>query len=190
MSVRVSTPVRTPLVLVALLALSEFAKAPIATAQPAAHHAGLWTTSTPWPGRASFAASVNSVHMALLRGDTLFDRPHSKVMSWGSWSPLTDDGGLWAWNPSTDVSSDAIANLTPTSVPRPPFYVFCAGHSLLGNGDLLIIGGTDRGHTGVDRSARFRLLDGQWSSANMNFRRWYGNGTIMPDGKMLATAGN
>ena len=76
------------------------------------------------------------------------------------------------------------------SVPRPPFYVFCAGHSLLGNGDLLIVGGTDRGHTGENHSARFRLLDGQWSSADMNFRRWYGNGTIMPDGKMLATAGN
>lgn len=158
---------------------------------PTAHHPGQWTTAQPWPGRSSFGTSVQAVHMALLRGDTLFGRPHSQVMAWGSWAPGTTDGGLWGWNPTTDSPSLAATNLTSRVVPAPPYDVFCAGHATLANGDLLIVGGTERGTTGEAKSARFKIHEQKWVAAPMQSRRWYGNATTpLPDGRMVAFAGN
>ena len=181
--------------------------APDAVARPTAHHPGVWTIPGPWPGRSTSVQDdgVDAVHMALLRGDTLFDRPHSQVLAWGSWfpgqNPLTADGGLWAWNPSTSTAASAMSNLTPLPV-APPYDLFCAGHSTLANGDLLVIGGTERNKTGPLKSARFVTQEGfkpngsPWVVKPMVSRRWYGNGTAMasstafPDGGVLATAGN
>ena len=129
--------------------------------------------------------------MALLRGDTLFGRPHSQVMAWGSWNPTSTDGGVWAWDPTTDSPSLALTNLTSRVVPAPPYEVFCAGHTTLANGDLLIVGGTERGHTGEAKSARFDPQLRRWTSAPMQSRRWYANATPpLPDGRMVTFAGN
>lgn len=160
-------------------------------AQTAPHHPGLWTSATPWAGRDSFAVSVHAVHMALLRGDTLFARPHSQVLAWGNWSETAPaGGGLWGWRSSTDLASQAGSNLTPLAVATPPYDLFCAGHAALPDGDLLVVSGTERGKTGALQSARFDFLSRQWSLSTMNGRRWYGNATSLPDGKLLATAGN
>lgn len=156
---------------------------------PSPHHPGQWTSATPWPGRTSFTNSVYAVHVALMRGDTLFARPHSQVMTWGNWDATWSDGGLWGWNPTTDSPVLAGSNLTPRSVPNPPYWVFCAGHAALPDGGLLILSGTERGHTGERRSARFNAITRQWTQSPMQAERWYGNVTPMADGRMLATGG-
>ena len=159
------------LVALVLLAARSGAQTP-----PVAHHAGAWTAADPWPGR-SFSNSVWAVHMALTRGDTLFARPHSRVLAWGAWYGTNTDGGLWAWNPTTDVPASAGSNLSAESVARPPLQPFCAGHAALPNGDLLILGGTERDIAGEKLSARFRHQDRTWTSAPLTAPRWYGNAT-------------
>ena len=160
-------------------------------AQTAPHHPGHWTPATPWAGRDSFSVSVHAVHMALLRGDTLFARPHSQVLAWGNWSTIAPTGGgLWGWRSTTDVATQTGSNLTPLAVETPPYDLFCGGHSALPRGDLLVVSGTERGKTGAQQSARFDFLSRQWSLSAMNGRRWYANATPLPDGKLLATAGN
>ena len=66
----------------ALLILALYAPGAAAQPPPTAHHPGVWTTAAPWPPRTS-ANSVWAVHMALTRGDTLFARPHSRVLAFG-----------------------------------------------------------------------------------------------------------
>lgn len=166
-----------------------------AQAPPPPHYPGKWTEAITWPGRTP-SDSVHAVHMALVRGDTVFARPHSQVLAWGNWTSSSTDGGLWAWNPTTSVASDAMANLTSLSVQAPPYNLFCAGHAGVPDesGDLLVLGGTQRGHTGENKSARFRRHDRTWLTASTAGRRWYGNATPMRDpttlsGRVLATAG-
>ncbi len=139
--------------------------------------------------------------MALVRGDTLFARPHSQVLAWSNWGPGKPGGGLWAWRPTTDLPAQAASNLTQiTSVETPPYDIFCAGHAALPDGDLLVVSGTERGKTGEKRSARFDAASRTWLSAPMISGRWYANATVMGRldlgggtiayGRVLATAGN
>jgi len=163
-----------------------------AHAQPTAHHPGAWTTADKWPGRTTWPSSVWAVHMGLVRGDTLFARPHTKLLTWGSWYPNQNDGGLWAWNPTYDDAAQAAGNLTPLPVAFPPLNPFCGTMGSLPNGDGLIVSGTERNIVGEKKSARFVHQTGTWVGAAMNDRRWYGNITQLPTptGKLLATAGN
>lgn len=181
------------LVLAALLAWPLAARA-----QPTAHHPGEWTTAQYWPGTGSLG--VQAVHMALVRGDTLFARPHSQVLAWGSWDNSTStfaaNGGLWGWRPLNDVGAAALGNLDQLALAAPPYTVFCAGHTTIpdASGDLLIVGGQDRVIAGEAKSLRYRAQERQWGTPRtMNSRRWYGVGTAMPwsDGtwRVLATAG-
>lgn len=162
---------------------------------PKPHHPGQWTSPAPWPDRDfTDGNSVQAIHMALVRGDTLFARPHSQIVAWDHWSPLAEhqkSGGVWGWRPLTDDASLAHSNLAHIAISAPPPYdLYCGGHTTLPNGDLLIMSGTERGKTGENKSARFNTMDRTWVTSGMNSRRWYGNATTLGDGRVLATAGN
>jgi hypothetical protein len=178
-----------------LLTLALATSTPVAQTLPTAHHPGQWTTAAPWPGRDySTANGVWAVHMALLRGDTLFARPHSQVLAWGNWSPTRPNGGgVWGWRPTTNSPAQAHLNLAPVSSGTPSYDIFCAGHAALPDGDLLVLSGTERGKTGTNLSARFDFMTRQWLPSTMYSRRWYGNATptfVRDSSKILATAGN
>ena len=193
MSARACSYSASPAIALALaVTLSLVITARDAIAQPTAHHPGAWTTADKWPGRTTWPNSVWAVHMGLVEGDTLFARPHSQVLAWGSWYPNRDDGGLWAWNPTYDNATQAGANLTPLPVEFPPLNPFCGTMGSLPNGDGLIVSGTERNIVGEKESARFVHQTRTWVGAPMNDRRWYGNITQLPTatGKLLATAGN
>lgn len=187
---RVPTSAVLQMIIGALVALAVCGTSVAAPPAPTAHHPGLWTSAAPWPGR-SASNSVWAVHMGLVRGDTLFARPHSRVLAWGNWAaPNGTDGGVWSWNPKTNVASDAAQNLVEeTDVPPPPLNAFCAGHTALASGDFQIVGGTNRNIAGEKLSARFAHQTKQWESRPLQQRRWYANATSLPDGRVLATAG-
>lgn len=176
-----------------LLALALLTLPTASPAQPLAHHPGAWTTHAKWPGR----DSVQAVHMALVRGDTLFARPHSQVLAWGSWTTdleegFPNNGGRWGWSPASDACAQAAGNLTLLPTHRPPFNLFCGGHTALPDGDLLVVSGHERTIAGVPFSARFRRESGTWDAAvPMAGRRWYPNATVLPEaqGRILATGG-
>jgi hypothetical protein len=122
-----------PAILVAsLLSLWILATTDVARSQaPQAHHPGEWTPAPYWPGTTTATTpGVQAVHMALVRGDTLFGMPHSRVLAWGSWETgLPENGGLWSWNPVTDVGTSALGNLNKAALGTPPFHIFCGSHT-------------------------------------------------------------
>jgi hypothetical protein len=152
---------------------------------PTAHHPGAWTAAQYWPGTGT--TGVQAVHMALLRGDTLFGVPHSQVIAWGSWSAdieegFPDNGGRWAWNPTSDACANAPGNLTKLLLDRPAFNPFCAGMGTTPTGDLVILNGHERTICGEPWSLRLDRESGQWGAPKpMADRRWYSNGVMLPE---------
>ena len=147
----------------------------VQAAPPSPHHSGQWTDATAWPGRDYSAANgVQAIHMALIRGDTLFARPHSQVLAWEHWSESSPNtGGVWGWRPLYDNPSQVLSNLSAITIPQPPPYdLYCGGHAALPDGDLLVMSGTERGKTGKDQSARFDAMTLSWLPRSMNGRRW------------------
>jgi hypothetical protein len=110
-----------------------------------------------------------SVHMALLRT--------GKVISW------SDGSSVVVWDPATG---------TFTSVPLSRTNIFCAGHSALADGTLVVIGGkgVGAGEVGNGDANRFDPQLLAWSMMpSMSYLRWYPDATTLPDGRVLATAG-
>jgi PKD repeat protein len=107
-----------------------------------------------------------AVHLNLL--------PTGKVLSWGEFKLPQ------LWDPATE-------EFTP--VPS-PINVFCAGHSFLADGRLLVSGG----HLGKDRGFRnntiFTASTGSWSSSTpMRRGRWYPTNITMGNGDVVILTG-
>jgi hypothetical protein len=157
---------------------------------PTPIHPGTWTSRKNWGSPA--------VHLALLRGDTSAHRdgkPHSEVFyfTFGDESPGgTLLGGLWAWSPKSVTSAGNLdTNFTALSLPAPPRNIFCSGHAHLANGNLLFVGGHEGNQIGLQKSTVFDRSTNAWTdSAQAVYRRWYGTGTALPDGRILANSGD
>ncbi len=114
----------------------------------------------------AFAWPVVAVHLQLL--------PNGKVLSWGKY------GTPSVWDPS---SGDF------TSVPSPAL-LFCAGHSFLPDGSLLVTGGHISNNHGLPAATIFHYQTNTWSAeAPMSWGRWYPTSTTLPNGEALQLAG-
>jgi PKD repeat protein len=107
-----------------------------------------------------------AIHLSLL--------PTGKVLSWGLlgspvlWDPQS--GGF------TEVPSQA--------------ELFCAGHSLLPDGRVLVAGGHIASDRGIPDISIFSPSTGEWTkSAPMRRGRWYPTNTTLPNGSVLIVAG-
>jgi Domain of unknown function (DUF1929) len=106
------------------------------------------------------------LHLSLLRD--------GRVLSWGKW------GDPYLWNPSSG---------TQTRVPS-PFWAFCAGHSHLPDGRLLVAGGHISDDHGLPDAAIFNPGTGGWSRVPaMRAGRWYPTNTTLANGEVLVTGG-
>jgi hypothetical protein len=87
------------------------------------------------------------------------------------------------WHPTTGTFSDVLLNRTN---------LFCAGHSQLSDGRILVIGGHDPGN-GLLGSREVNIFDPvseTWTpAANMADARWYPTATTLADGRVLALSG-
>jgi hypothetical protein len=92
--------------------------------------------------------------------------------------------GSWVervWDPAT-------GNMT--LVPNPYYNLFCAGHSQLADGRILVVGGYDPPNLGAANANIFDPVTQTWSALpNMSYRRWYPTSTTLPDGRALVTSG-
>ena len=120
---------------------------------------GAWSSVVSWP--------IVAVHMNLL--------PNGKVLAWGS----KESGVPQVWNPVTNV-------FTPY---QSPALLFCAGHSFLADGRLLVIGGHIIGDHGLPNVTAFSQTTGWSSLPPMPRGRWYPTATTMANGEVLALAG-
>jgi hypothetical protein len=93
------------------------------------------------------------------------------------------------WNP-TD------GRITPTPQPTlgdhaTPANLFCAGHSLLDDGRVLVAGGHHADGAGLDQTTLYDPVRNTWTpSAVMNQGRWYPTLTTLNDGSVLILAGS
>ena len=121
-----------------------------------AGEAGQWSAPFAWP--------IVAVHMVLL--------PTGRVLSIGR------NGTPYVWNPATNAF---------TSVPAPA-RLFCAGHALLSDGRVLVVGGHISDRYGLPNTTLF--ASNAWSSSTRMARgRWYPTATTMGNGDVVITGG-
>ncbi|XXF79270.1 DUF1929 domain-containing protein [Myxococcaceae bacterium GXIMD 01537] len=132
-----------------------------ARAQPS--EVGKWSGVMTWP--------ISATHTHL--------QPDGKVMFFGEFS----EGELPArrWDPATNAVS---------SLSRPGYNVFCAGHSFLADGRLLVTGGHLASHVGLPDASLFNPSTGSWSRLpDMNEGRWYPTNTTLANGDVMVLSG-
>ncbi|XXF81084.1 DUF1929 domain-containing protein [Myxococcaceae bacterium GXIMD 01537] len=124
---------------------------------------GEWSSAETWP--------ISATHTLLL--------PSGKVMFFGEF----DEGLLppQQWDPATGQLS---------LFPKADYNIFCAGHSFLEDGRVLVTGGHELSHVGYRYTRLFDSVDFTWSNApDMNERRWYPTNTTLPNGDVVILSG-
>src|SRR5688572_23816130 len=135
---------------------------------------------------------------ALLLGACLDDQPDASAPG-GRWSAVLDwplvaihmmlmpDGKVLVMDDHTDGSGAAVfdpAALEVTPVPFTAANLFCAGHGLLPDGTVFVVGGHVAAHVGITNATMFDPSSQTWTSAEpMAYARWYPTVTTLPDGR-------
>ena len=115
---------------------------------------------------APFSWPVVALHVALLS--------NGKILSWGK----AGDPTLW------DPAGGQFTSLGN------PYWMFCAGHSFLPDGRLLVAGGHISDDHGLPDAAYFNPSNGSWTKiASMRFGRWYPTNTTLANGEVLVIGG-
>jgi len=115
---------------------------------------------------APFSWPIIAVHLHLLR--------NGKVLSWGKF------GEPYVWDPSSKVFTEV----------RAPDWIFCAGHTFLSDGRLLVNGGHIDDHKGLPDANLFDPVTNTWSTRpSMARGRWYPTTTTLPNGHAVTIAG-
>lgn len=124
---------------------------------------GSWSTLETWPFRA--------VHAILL--------PNGKVLFWSYYDEsLTPQ----IWDPVSDTVSAAAAS---------SYRLFCAGHSTLADGRVLVTGGHQADYVGLPNASIYDPFNNTWTNVpNMNAGRWYPTNTTLPNGDVLVISGD
>jgi hypothetical protein len=99
---------------------------------------------------------------------------NGRVLSWGL------AGSPQVWDPATGIF---------TAVPSPSL-LFCAGHTFLPDGRLLVAGGHISNGHGLASTNIFDPATGSWqAAAPMAAGRWYPTTTTLPNGEVLVLSG-
>jgi hypothetical protein len=118
---------------------------------------------------APFTWSNIAVHLNLL--------PNGKVLAWGL------SGTAQVWDPATGIF---------TSAPSPAV-IFCAGHSLLPDGRVLVAGGNNHPTEALNGIPDITIFDpaaNKWTrSTPMQRGRWYPTATTLGNGEVVILAG-
>lgn len=108
------------------------------------------------------------VHSSLL--------PTGKVMIW----PSSDDPRLW------DPASGSV-----TLLPNAGYNIFCAGHSFLADGKLLVTGGHISPEHGLRNASYYDPVDDKWTPLpDMNAGRWYPTNVTLANGNVVVMSGS
>ncbi|KAK4455338.1 hypothetical protein QBC34DRAFT_481436 [Podospora aff. communis PSN243] len=151
-----------------------------------------WKMAAETVGRWSepFELSNVAVHVSLL--------PNGKVLYWGrrtnprSTDPASYDE-LWTrafvWDPATKTTIST-AN-EPRGLDGNTVNLFCAGHSFLPDGTLLIAGGHIKDGWGVDQACVYDAASNRFTpKVRHNKGRWYPSVLTLPDGRALVISGS
>jgi len=138
---------------------------PVPSASPPASAAqvGQWSGVMSWP--------LVAVHMTLLRtGDVLV------------WDGQEFGHDAYVWNPITEAF---------LPVPSEDSNLFCAGHAVLADGRVAVVGGHLGSHVGIRDINSFDPTTATWGPLPpMSFGRWYPTVTVLADGRLLTLSGD
>ncbi len=128
---------------------------------------GQWSTPIAWP--------LVTVHTALL--------PTGEVLVFDGGTDQNRAGpSARLWNPTTGAF---------TAVPNNFTNIFCAGHSFLPDGTLLVAGGNADAFIGLRDTNLFDPLTRTWAlAAPMTYPRWYPTTVTLADGRVLVVSGS
>lgn len=131
---------------------------------------GEWGPLLTWP--------LVAVHMTVL--------PTGKVLVWDAWEQFA---AAKVWDPATGTFADALNQSG----------LFCAAHTLLADGTVLVTGGHPGGENHEDQTGadvgivdtnRFDPWSIAWTRlADMRFPRWYPTTVRLVDGRVLTLSG-
>ena len=133
---------------------------------------GKWGPAVPW--------DIVPLHIHLL--------PTGKVLAWGKFedgSNMTVMGAPRLWDPAAGTP-EATARMVPADT-----MLFCAGHSLMADGKLMVSGGHKLDDRGLNITNIFDPATESWSHGlpKMAKGRWYPTVTELADGRMVTVAG-
>ncbi len=108
--------------------------------------------------------------------------PNGKIFAWGKRDVADSMGMPRVWDPAQGGPSTA-------SMIDVNEMLFCAGHTLMADGTLMIAGGHHMDDRGI-KVTYFYGPSGSWiKGPDMAFGRWYPTLTTLPDGNVLTMAG-
>ena len=141
-----------------------------------------------------FAAPVNwplvAVHASTL--------PNGKVLTWASNDPEGNRSGEYLVNKTSsavdlwDPRNDTHTRVDNTSNGQE---IFCAGHALNANGQLIVTGGNNgvvpgKNFSGANTTFSYNAFQNAWSRLpNMSDGRWYPTATSLPNGEVITMGG-
>jgi PKD repeat protein len=112
--------------------------------------------------------------------------PDGKVITWtsGDMDHSHKTENVHVWDPANPGSFKQVSNNTAD--------VFCAGHSFLPNGDLMVAGGHLTVDMGINEAYMFNSGAARWSKTALNMARgrWYPSTVTLGNGDVLVIAGN
>jgi hypothetical protein len=127
---------------------------------------GKWGPVIPW--------DIIPLHMNLL--------PNGKIFAWGKTDVADTMGMPRIWDPSAGLPNTA-------SEVHVDEMLFCAGHTLLPNGNLMVAGGHHMDDAGIKVTYFFSQDGVPTKGPDMANGRWYPTLTVLPDGNVLTMAG-
>jgi hypothetical protein len=135
---------------------------------PAEAATGEWGPQVPW--------DIVPLHMSLL--------PNGKLLAWGREEIGGGMGHPRLWDPASGEPTGATMVMADTML-------FCAGHALMPDGNLMVSGGHKDDDRGLDVTNIFEYQSGSWRAGlpKMAHGRWYPTVTTLPDGRMVTVAG-
>ncbi len=124
---------------------------------------GQWSAPLSWPNVA--------VHVML--------EPNGKILSIDAWDDAPNKEYVWDPVGGTFTLAAYARNL------------FCAGHTQLGNGKTLIVGGNTSANNGIKDTTIFDSTNNSWTRGpDMSVGRWYPTATELPDGRVFVFSGD
>jgi hypothetical protein len=137
-----------------------------------------------------------AVHLVLARGD---NSPfHSRILWWRGEFGGAFHGGEWGWKIGSESCGGPFPSDSFVALPigGPGEDVFCGSNSMLGDGRLMVAGGSapDAADYGENKARIYTRGSGSsagsWSTpADMNEWRWYPSTAILRDGRMAVAGG-
>jgi Domain of unknown function (DUF1929)/Bacterial Ig-like domain (group 1) len=129
---------------------------------------GRWGSVVNW--------DIVPLHMSLL--------PSGNILAWGKTDVPPDTMGMpRVWDPAAGPPSTARMVMGVDTM------LFCAGHTLMPDGRLMVSGGHLKDDRGIATTFFFSPDGTPVRGANMAHGRWYPTVTVLADGRMLTMGG-